>query len=374
MIPYGRQSINDDDIDAVIEVLRSDRLTQGPKVTEFEGETARYCGSKYAVACNSGTAALHLAYEAVGIGEGDEVILPANTFAATANALLYLGAVPVFCDIRMDTYNIDEDKIEALITPKTRAIIPVHFAGHPCEMDSIMAIAKKHNLKVIEDGCHALGARFRGKMIGSIGDATVFSFHPVKSITTGEGGMICTDDSSVMASARLMLTHGITKDSTKYTNNNDGAWYHEMQELGFNYRITDIQCALGVSQLSRLDRFIQRRQEIADFYLSELKDVRGLILPTVEKDIQSAWHLFVIRVEPSRRTEIFQKLHDAGIGAQVHYIPVYRHPYYRKNGFENFSLPNTEEYYGGCISIPIFPDMTEVEMESVVTEIKKILA
>lgn len=372
MIPYGHQSIDRSDIDEVVQALESDWLTQGPAVDRFEHALADYCGVEHAVALNSGTSGLHAAYAAAGIGSGDEIIMPANTFAATANAALYLGAKPVFCDIRLDTYNIDETKIEALISEKTKAIVPVHFAGHPCEMEKIAAVGKKHNLLVIEDACHALGASYKNKKIGSLSDAAVFSFHPVKSITTGEGGMVSTNNHDLFQKMLMFRTHGITKKS-ELLKQNDGPWYHEMQILGYNYRITDIQCALGVSQLKKLNSFVTRRREIAAMYHEQLQDIKDLILPTELADAQSASHLFVIRVPAVGRKKIFMDFQAAGIGAQVHYIPVYHHPYYRENGFANCSLPNTEEYYASCISLPIYPDLTDDQIKFIVAKAREII-
>lgn len=370
MIPYGHQNIDQSDIDEVVKVLKSDWLTQGPMVDNFEKKVAEYCGSKYSVAVSSGTAALHAAYAAAGVGEGDEVIMPANTFAATANAALYLGARPVFCDIRMDTYNIDEEKIAELITEKIKAIAPVHFAGHPCELDKILNIARKYNLIVVEDACHALGAIYKDKKVGSISDLTAFSFHPVKLITTGEGGVVCTTNRDYFEKMKIFRTHGITKDPARLEKN-DGPWYHEMQMLGFNYRITDIQCALGASQLRKLDNFLACRRKIVDFYNENLKDIEGLILPTELAGVRSAWHLYVVRVPTIQRKKIFEDLHAAGIGAQVHYIPVNHHPYYRRLGYNN-SLKNTEEYYASCISLPIYPGLKTNQLEFIAEELRKI--
>lgn len=371
MIPYGRQTIEDDDIAAVAEVLKTDWLTQGPKVEEFEKSLADYCGANYAVAVSSGTAALHSAYAAAGIQKDDEVIVPAITFAATANAAMYLGARPVFCDIRPDTINIDETKIEKLITSKTKAIVPVHFAGHPCEMDKILEIAKERNLMVIEDACHALGAVYKDKKVGNISDLTAFSFHPVKLITTGEGGMISTVDKEFHEKLLMFRTHGITKDPGRLEKN-DGPWYHEMQTLGFNYRLTDIQCALGHSQLKKLEKFLARRREIADFYKENLKDIAGLKLPVELPGVKSAWHLYTVRVPPERRKKIFEELRASGIGVQVHYVPVYHHPYYRGLGYRDF-LPEAEAYYASCISLPIYPGLENSQLDFISEKLHKIM-
>ena len=296
MIPYGRHYIDDEDIAEVIKVLKSDFITQGPKIKEFEDALCKYTGAKYAVAVSSGTAALHLACLASGIGRGDEVITSPITFVASANCVLYCGGIPLFVDIQNDTLNIDPEKIISKITNKTRAIIPVHFAGHPCDLEEIHSIAKKYRLFVIEDACHALGAEYRGTKIGSCqySDMTVFSFHPVKSITTGEGGAILTNNETLYEKLLTLRTHGITKDKEKWKAREEGDWYYEMQYLGYNYRITDFQCALGISQLRKLDRFISRRREIARIYTERLSRVEGIILPVERQYVKYAWHLYTI--------------------------------------------------------------------------------
>lgn len=373
MIPYGHQTIEDDDIEAVVKAFKSDWLTQGPAVKEFETRIAEYCGTKYAVAVNSGTAALHCAYFAAGIQTGDEIIMPSQTFVATANAAIYLGAKPVFCDIDLDTYNIDVNKIEELITEKTKAIVPVHIAGEPCNMEEILSLAKKHNLLVIEDACHAFGAKYKNKKIGGLSDMTVFSFHPVKSITTGEGGAICTNNEKYYKSMCAFRTHGIVNDD-RLQNKNEGPWYFEMQNLGFNYRITDIQSALGISQLTKINSFIAKRKMIADYYYESLKDIKNLILPVSDKDNFSSWHLYIVRVDKNIRKEFFTKLRENGIGVQIHYIPVHHHPYYKRNGFGESYLPNTEIYYDTCLSLPIYPNLKKEEQDFVINTIKKLLS
>lgn len=372
MIPYGHQSINLEDVEAVIKVLRTDWISQGPKVLEFEKTLADYCGARYAVAVANGTAALHCAYYAAGLSSGDEIIVPAITFVATANAALYLGAKPVFCDIKLETYNIDEDKIEELITSKTKAIVPVHFAGLPCAMDKIQEISKKHQLIVIEDACHALGAEFQGKKIGSISDLSVFSFHPVKPITTGEGGVIVTNNKEYYEKILDFRTHGITKDPDKMTNY-EGPWSSEMYTLGYNYRITDLQCALGLSQLKRLDNFQKKREKIAQNYFQQLDNWPGIILPPRLSNVLSSWHLFIIRVKAEDRLEIFKKFKEADIGVQVHYLPVYLHPYYQKLGYKKESCPNAETFYHSAISLPIYPDLTDEGQDFVITKIKELV-
>lgn len=368
-IPYGRQSIDENDIKAVEEVLRSDYLTTGPKIEEFERKVAAYTGAKYAVAIANGTAALHAACYAAGIGEGDEVITTPITFAASSNCVLYCGGKPVFADIDEKTYNISPEDIERKITSATKAIIAVHFTGQPCEMEKIYNIARKHNLIVIEDAAHALGAQYKGKMVGSISDMTTFSFHPVKHITTGEGGMILTNNDKLYQRLKLFRTHGITRDD-KLMIKNDGPWYYEQLDLGFNYRITDIQCALGISQMDKLPEFLNRRKNIAARYNEAFADNDNIQIPYQESGCDNAWHLYVIRIKNGKRKEVFEKLRKAGIGVNVHYIPVYQHPYYRNHGYKDTICSNAEEYYKECISLPLYPGLKDEEQGYV---IKKVL-
>ena len=347
-IPYGKQSIDDKDIEAVISVLKSDFLTTGPLIQEFEQKVADYVGAKYALAVSNGTAALHAACAAIGIGKGDEVITTPITFAASANCACYCGAVPVFADIDERTYNISPKEIEKKITANTKAIIAVHFTGQPCDMDEIHAIAKKNNLAVIEDAAHALGAVYKGKRIGALSDMTIFSFHPVKHITTGEGGMVLTNDQKLYEKLKLFRTHGITREED-LLQKNDGPWYYEQLELGYNYRITDIQCALGVSQLDKLPVFLEKRKKIAKRY--------------------DALHPSVIRVKNCDRKKVFEMLRSAGIGVNVHYIPVYKFPYYEKHGYADVKCPNAESYYAECISLPIYPALKTEEQDYVIDRV-----
>lgn len=367
-IPYGRQSINEQDIEAVVNVLKSDYLTTGPKIAEFERKVADYTGAKYAVAIANGTAALHAACYAAEIGEGDEVITTPITFAASSNCVLYCGGTPVFADINPETYNISPEDIERKITPKTKAIIAVHFTGQPCEMEQIHVIAHKYNLIVIEDGAHALGAEYQGKRVGTLSDMTTFSFHPVKHITTGEGGMILTDNPELYQRLKLFRTHGITREEELLTKN-DGPWYYEQLDLGYNYRITDIQCALGVSQMDRLPEFLEKRKQIAKRYNEAFAANEQIQLPYQKEGCDNAWHLYVIRIKNGKRKEIFEKLRAAGIGVNVHYIPVYQHPYYRTHGYAEVTCPNAEEYYKECISLPMYPDLKEEEQEYVIEKV-----
>ena len=397
MIPYGKQHINEDDIRAVTEVLRSDWLTQGPKVEEFEKAMAEYCGAKYAVAVSSGTAALHLACLVAGIKQGDEAITSPITFVASANCVLYCGGKPVFADIDKDTYNIDPAEIKKKITKKTRAIIPVHFAGLPCDMEAIKKIAEEYDLIIIEDACHALGAEYRIQNSGlktkeewikvgscSHSDMTVFSFHPVKHITTGEGGAVLTNNEKFYEKLLLFRNHGITKDPEKFTNkdlafplssepliHNPNPWYYEMQELGFNHRITDLQCALGLSQLKKLDAFVARRRRIADIYNAAFKG-NDLIMPqAVSGGRVSSYHLYAVQIDFKRlgksRATVMAELREKGIGAQVHYIPVHLQPFYMERfGCKKGDFPVAEAYYEKALSLPMYPKMTDEDAMRVV--------
>lgn len=371
MIPYGRQTIEDDDIDAVIEVLKSDYLTTGPKIAEFEKSVADYVGAKYAVAISNGTSALHAACFAAGIGPGDEVITTPITFAASSNCVLYCGGTPVFADIDPKTYNVDPDDIRKKITDKTKAIIAVHLAGQPCDMDEIHKIAKENNLIVIEDGAHALGSVYKGKKVGSLSDMTTFSFHPVKPITTGEGGMIVTDNEEFYKKMVLFRSHGITRDEAMMTRN-DGPWFYQQFELGFNYRITDIQCALGCSQMKKLDRFLAKRKEIVLRYNEAFADCENIVTPYQLPETESGWHLYIVQVKNCDRKQIFEALRDKGIGVNVHYIPVYMHPYYQEHGYKDVHCKNAEEVYSHIISLPLYPGLTEEQQNYVIDTLKSL--
>ena len=368
-IPYGRQDINEEDIDAVIEVLKSDYLTTGPKIREFEEAFAEYVGAKYAVAVSNGTAALHIACMAAGIGEGDEVITTPITFAASANCVLYCGGRPVFADINPITYNIDCEQIERLITDKTKAIIPVHYTGQPCDLDEIHRIAEKYHLVVIEDAAHAVGAEYKGKRIGGLSDMTEFSFHPVKHITCGEGGIVTTNSGELYQKLLLFRTHGITRnpdDMTRY----DGAWYYEQISLGYNYRITDFQAALGMNQLKRVNQFLKKRREIARRYDEAFKDIPKIVTPVQSVAVENAYHLYVIQVDKEIRKALFDYLRENQIGVNVHYIPVYTFPYYRQHGYENVCCQKAEEFYQRIISLPIYYRLTEEEQEYVIEKVR----
>ena len=370
-IPYGHQTIDEEDIQAVVDVLKSDYLTTGPKITEFEHKVAEYVGAKYAVAVNSGTAALHIACLAAGISEGDEVITSPITFAASSNCVLYCGGTPVFADICSDTYNIDPKEIEKKITPNTKAIIPVHYTGQPCDMDAIHSIAREHGLIVIEDGAHALGSVYKGKKVGSMSDMTTFSFHPVKPITTGEGGMIVTDNEDFYKKMILFRSHGITRDDSMMTRN-DGPWFYQQFDLGYNYRITDIQCALGCSQMKKLDRFLARRKEIVARYNEAFADCDNIITPYQLSDTESGWHLYIVQVKNCDRRQVFEAMREKKIGVNVHYIPVYMHPYYQEHGYENVHCANAEEIYSHIISLPLYPGLTSEQQDYVIDTLKSL--
>lgn len=371
MIPYGKQTIDQDDIQAVVDVLKSDFLTTGPKIAEFEQTVADYVGAKYAVAISNGTSALHAACFAAGIGPGDEVITTPLTFAASANCVLYCGGTPVFADVDPKTYNIDPEDIRRKITDRTKAIIAVHLAGQPCDMDAIHSIAHEYGLIVIEDGAHALGSVYKGKKVGSLSDMTTFSFHPVKPITTGEGGMIVTDNEEFYKKMALFRSHGITRDDSMMTRN-DGPWFYQQFDLGYNYRITDIQCALGCSQMKKLDRFLARRKEIVARYNEAFADCDNIITPYQLSDTESGWHLYIVQVKNCDRRQVFEAMREKGIGVNVHYIPVYMHPYYKEHGYENVHCANAEEIYSHIISLPLYPGLTSEQQDYVIDTLKSL--
>lgn len=375
LLPYGRQSIDEEDIQAVSAALRSDWLTTGPRVAEFEEAFAAYSGAKYAVSFSSGTAALHGAAFAAGISSGDEAITSPLTFAATANCILYQGGTPVFGDVSPDTLNLDPDRISAAITPRTKALLPVDYAGHPADLDSIHSIAQKHGLTVIEDACHALGAEYRNRRVGSIAHMTVFSFHPVKHLTTGEGGMVTTDDQRFAETLRKFRNHGISTGARE--RQREGQWHYEMVLLGFNYRLTDIACALGLGQIGKLDSNLARRRQIAARYSLKLRQIPGIVVPSVRGDVDPAWHLYPIRLEPARfsvqRDEFFRALRAENIGVNVHYIPVHLHPYYRERfGYRGGEFPVAENAYQTLISLPMFHGMGDEDVEDVVQAVAKV--
>lgn len=363
LIPYGRQQIDEEDIAAVCEALRSDWLTTGPLVDRFEQELAHRAGVEHGVAVCNGTAALHAAMYAIGIGPGDEVIVPPMTFAATVNAVLYQGGTPVFVDVEPDTLLIDPAKVEASITPRTKAVVAVDYAGQACDYDALRAIASRHGIVLVADACHSLGGGYRGRPCGAQADLSVFSFHPVKPITTGEGGMIVTDKAKLAQRMRLFRNHGITSDHRQRSVT--GAWQYEMVELGFNLRLSDIHCALGISQLKRLETFIHRRQEIAARYDAAFAG-HPAIRPLLARPWNShGYHLYVVRVP--QRDNMYGQLRDQGIHANVHYIPVHLHPYYRRQlGTTESLCPAAEAAFSQILTLPIFPTLNEFDQTRVI--------
>jgi perosamine synthetase len=377
LLPYGRQLIGEDDIQAVVDVLRSDWLTTGPKVGEFEEAFAAQVGAKYAVSFSSGTAALHGAAFAAGLKPGDEAITTPMTFAATANCVLYQRATPVFADVCADTLNLDPEKVAERITPRTRAILPVDYAGHPSDMDAILELAVRHGLVVIEDACHALGAEYRGQRTGSVADMTVFSFHPVKHVATGEGGMVTTGRADYADTLRRFRNHGISSDARQ--RQAEGQWRYEMVLLGFNYRLTDIACALGLSQLKKLQANLLRRREIAALYAAAFRDLVEIMPPAVRTDADPAWHLYPIRLNLERlsanRAQVFRALRAENIGVNVHYIPVHSHPYYRDRfGYQGGEYPIAEDAYERLISLPMFHAMSDEDVDDVIRALRKVIS
>ncbi len=368
-LPYGRQLVSEEDIAAVVEVLRSDWLTTGPKVAAFEKTLVDYVGCQYAVAVSSGTAALHAACYAVGITAGDEVIVPAITFVATANAVVYCGGTPVFADVDPDTLLVDMVDIEAKISPRTKAIIAVDYAGQPCDYDVLWQLAKVYNLVLIADASHSLGATYKGRRCGSLADLTAFSFHPVKPLTTAEGGAVCTDNQGYAERLRRFRNHGISSDHQQRRD-----WRYEMSDLGFNYRLSDIQCALGISQLKKLDKQIARRQSLAATYCHHFTDSKTIHPLQTLSDVDHGYHLFVVKVPADKREYIYHQLRRQNIGANVHYMPVYLHPYYRSTfNYQPGLCPCAEQVYEEILSLPLFPAMTEGDVQRVVRALNGIL-
>lgn len=374
MIPYATQWLDDDDLAAVVDALRSPYLTQGPLVGEFEQAVAKYCGVKYAVALNSGTSALHAACFAAGIKAGDEVITSPITFVASANCVLYCGGKPVFADVEAETVNLDPAELAKKVNSRTKAIIPVHFNGHPVDLAAVQKIARQHKLTVIEDAAHALGAEYQGSKIGACqySDLTALSFHAVKHITTGEGGMVTTNDEALYQKMLLFRSHGITRDAALLERRDNGPWYYEMQTLGYNYRITDFQCALGLSQLKKLDGFVSRRREIVLQYGQALAGLKGLTLPVEKAGVRSSWHIYPVRF-PGDRRAIFDRLRAKGLGVNVHYLPVYLQPYYQKLGYRAGACPQAERYYEQAITLPLYPKMTDDDVKTVIAAVKEVL-
>lgn len=380
-IPYGRQSINDDDVRAVVETLKSDYLTQGPKIKEFEKKFARYVGAKYAVAVNNATSALHLATKVLGVKPGSKVIVTPLTFAASANCVRYCGGEVTFCDIDPDTYLMDLKKLKEILSSSPKGtyegVIVVDFAGYPHNLEEFRQVCDEYGLWLIEDACHAPGAWFKdtkGELQksgnGIFADISIFSFHPVKHIATGEGGMATTNNPDLCRKLCHYRTHGITKDPA-LLHKNDGGWYYEMQDLGFNYRLTDFQAALGVSQLERADKGLERRQEIANKYDREFRSIPAIKIPVRTDDIYHAFHLYIIQV-PDRKG-LYDFLRDNGIYAQVHYVPLHLMPYYQALGNNEGNLPVVEEYYKHCLSLPMYPTLTDEEQDYIIGKVKEFI-
>lgn len=376
-IGYGRQSINDADIQAVIDVLQSDFLTCGPKLEEVERKLCRITGAKYAVLISNGTAALHAACYAASIQSGDEVITTPITFAASANCALYCGAKPVFADIDPETYNISPEKIEEKITDRTRAVVAVDFTGQAVELDPIREICRKHHLILIEDGAHSIGTKYNGTPVGSIADLTTFSFHPVKTVTAGEGGAVLTNDEAFYKKLLLFRSHGITRNENWMSGKSEGGWYYEQMELGMNYRMTDIQAALLGSQLDRLETFAKRRREIVRMYDEAFQEMPEIIVQKEIPQSDTVRHLYLLRLNPERlkagRKEIFDALTAENIGCNVHYIPVYYFPYYQKLGYQKGLCPNAEALYERLITIPLYFGMSDEDVQNVIQAVKKVL-
>lgn len=376
LLPYGKQQVEEDDIAAVVEVLRSDWLTVGPTIEAFEEAFAHFVGASYAVAVSSGTAALHAAMHALEIGSGDEVIVSPLTFAASANCIIYQNGTPVFADVEPDTLLLDPHQVEEKLSARTKAIIAVDYAGQPCDYDALKAIARRHGLAVVADACHSVEGRYRGRAVGALGDLNVFSFHPVKHLTTGEGGMVTTNDAELAQRIRMFRNHGVSTDHRQRAAH--GSYYYEMVTLGYNYRISDIQCALGLSQLKKLPAFVRRRQELAARYDEAFATLEGIVPVNVRADRVSAYHLYPVRCRLDAldltRDAMYAALRAENIGVNVHYLPVYLHPYYRRRFNVGPGLcPIAEAAYKRLLTLPLFPRMTDEDLMDVIAAVKKII-
>ena len=375
-LPPFKPFIGEEEIYEVVDTLKSDWITMGPKTLKFEELFKEHIGSKFAISLNSCTAGLHLSLASLNIGEGDEVITTPYTFAATGNVIVHQRAKPVFVDIDKETYNINVDEIENAITDKTKAIIPVHYAGHPCEMDKILKIAKDYDLYIIEDAAHALGTEYKGKKIGTIGDTTSFSFYATKNITTGEGGMVTTNNKKIAEKIKILRLHGISRDAWKRYSS-EGSWYYEIIECGYKYNMTDIQASIGIHQLKKVESMRKRREEIAKIYNDEFENIDELIIPTTKKYVKHAWHLYPLLIDTKKlnisRNKFIEELKKQNIGSSVHFIPLHLHPFYRKTfGYKKGDFPNAEWVYEREISLPIYPKMTDDDVIDVVSAVKKI--
>jgi len=372
-IPYGRQDIDASDLKAVNEVLQGEWLTTGPAVEKFEKDLEQWTGGTPTIAVSSGTAALHTAYAAAGIGPGDEVITPPITFVATQAAAVHLGAVPVFADVQLDTATIDPDCVESLITSRTAAIVAVDYAGHPAEYDEIRSIADRHGLLLIQDAAHSLGSDYRGRAVGSIADITTFSFFPTKNITTGEGGAVSSKDPEILNRARKFARQGLVREESDFQTASEGPWHQEVHDFGLNYRLPDILAALGSQQLTRLRDFKQRRKEIKAEYDSAFSDLPNVKIPAQRPYVDPVWHFYPLRIEAAKRREVFESLRKAGIGVQVNYWPSYRHPAFSRILDSVPNCPNSEEYYSQEISLPLFSLLTDAELEFIILTVKSLL-
>lgn len=374
---YGHQYIDEDDIQAVVDVLKSDYLTCGPKIAELERKLCELTGAKYAVACSNGTAALHIAALAAGVGEGDEVITTPITFAASANCALYCGARPVFADIDPETYNIDPKKVEEAITPRTKAVVAVDYTGQSADLAPLLKICREHNLLLIEDGAHVIGTKYQGQMNGSIADMTMFSFHPVKTVTGGEGGVILTNEEALYKKLLLFRSHGITRDVEQMQHEPEGSWYYEQVELGYNYRMTDMQTALIISQLDKLPMFVRRRKEIVARYNEAFSNMPEVFVQREIPESDTTRHLYILRIVPEKltidRKKFFEALGAENVCCNVHYIPVYYFPYYEKLGYRKGLCPNAEKLYEEIITLPLYYAMSDTDVESVIEAVKKIV-
>jgi UDP-4-amino-4,6-dideoxy-N-acetyl-beta-L-altrosamine transaminase len=375
-LPFSLPDIGEEEIEDVAQTLRSGWITTGPRTKEFEECFKEYIGAKHAIAVNSCTGALHIALAAIGIEQGDEVITSPLTFCSTANVIVHLGGVPVFADIG-DDYNIDPAQIERRITPRTKAIMPVHYSGQPCQMNEILACAHEHSLWVIEDAAHATGAKYQDRMVGTIGDVTAFSFYAIKNMTTAEGGMITTENGELAEQMRLLSLHGISKDAWKrYAR--EGSWYYEVVQAGYKYNMTDIQAVLGIHQLAKLDRFLEARRRIAAMYTAAFSEIPELQTPIVNHNVSHAWHLYVIQLDLDQltinRAQFIEELRAQNIGSSVHFIPVHLHPFYCENyGFQPGDYPKAERVYERILSLPLFPKMSEQDARDVITAVTRIV-
>ncbi len=377
-LPYGKQCLDDNEINEVIDSLKSRWITTGPKMRTFEEKFKKNIGSKHTIAVNSGTAALHISTSTIDINPGDEVITTPLTFVASANCIIYRGGTPIFADIKEDTYNINPDEIRKKINPKTKAIIPVHFAGQPCDMDEICEIAEENDLYIIEDAAHAIDAEYKGKKIGNNSDLTTFSFHPVKNITTAEGGMVTTNNDDFNEKLLMFRTHGISKDAAKRFGKS-GDYFYDMQYLGFRYNLSELHASLGIHQLNKLEKFQRRRREIVKIYNRELQNIEEITIPFVKKNVKHSWHLYIIQLDIEKlkvdRDQIFRALREENIGVNVHYIPVHYHTYYQKKyGLTKGILPNVEELFPRIITIPLFQKMMDDDVYDVINALEKVIS